>query len=319
VIVTTPDMNGNIPEPADEDCDVVVDNPPSTCDDNLDIADFNPQSGAKAIDLCKFINQGDPGWGVLQATYVRANGVAAAQTPAVGIITQFGTAGNNMPQKGSRMLGLSSGNARDANDPSVCAGISCSNYGPGTPPGAPYCDGAAPCYPQDAQCLGAANINDDIGLRLKIKTPSNANGFSYKFRFFSFEYPEWVCTSFNDQYVALVTPKPMGANDGNISFDSNNNPVSVNVAFFDVCDGCPQGSGDMAGTNFNSPNYDDAGGTVWLQSTAPITGGDEIEVQFTIWDTGDSAWDSTVLVDAFEWIADGGQVTVITLPPPPPN
>ena len=33
----------------------------------------------------------------------------------------------------------------------------------------------------------------------------------------------------NDQFIALVDPAPKGAINGNISFDSLSNPVSVNV------------------------------------------------------------------------------------------
>ena len=54
------------------------------------------------------------------------------------------------------------------------------------------------------------------------------------------------------------------------------------------------------------------GGTGWLQTTAPVEGSQEFELLFTIWDTSDSALDSLVLIDKFEWIADGGTVTVVT-------
>ena len=129
-------------------------------------------------------------------------------------------------------------------------------------------------------------------------------GYRFKFRFYSFEYPEWVCTSYNDQFIALVDPAPLGSINGNISFDSLTNPVSVNIAYFEVCSGCPMGTADLAGTGFDV--WDDAGATGWLMSTAPIAGGEEFTIRFTIWDTGDAAWDSTVLIDEFEWIATGG-------------
>jgi hypothetical protein len=34
------------------------------------------------------------------------------------------------------------------------------------------------------------------------------------------------------------------------------------------------------------------------------------------WDTGDTAYDSTTLIDSFEWIANGGTVSVGTTPIP---
>ena len=47
-----------------------------------------------------------------------------------------------------------------------------------------------------------------------------------------------------------------------------------------------------------------------------VEGGEELTIRFAIWDTGDDAWDSTVLVDNFQWIATGGTVTVDTTPVP---
>jgi hypothetical protein len=193
--------------------------------------------------------------------------------------------------------------------PGECGSNSCSVNGAGIAP---------PGFPQDVpNCLGDTAINDDIGLEVKLKSPTNATGYSFLFKFYSFEYPEWVCTSYNDQFIALVAPPPMGSINGNISFDSMTNPVSVNVAFFDVCQGCPAGPGEMQGTGFDV--WNDAGGTSWLKTSAPIKGGDEVTVRFAIWDTGDAAWDSTALIDSFEWVANGGTVGVGTEPIPDPK
>ena len=166
-------------------------------------------------------------------------------------------------------------------------------------------------------CPGGTDINDDIGLELKLRAPTNATGYGFDFFFYSFEYPEWVCTTFNDQFIALVNPPPMGSINGNISFDNNKNPVSVNIALFEVCAGCGLGTKDLAGTGFDV--WDDAGGTGWLKSQAPIKGGEEFSIRFTIWDTGDAAWDSTTLIDDFHWIANGGTVVVGTDPIPIPK
>jgi len=165
-------------------------------------------------------------------------------------------------------------------------------------------------YPQSTgNCTPSSEINDDVGLKLKIRAPTNASGFKYRFRFFSFEYPEWVCQDYNDQFIAWMNPAPPMSLNGNLSFDSQSNPVSVNVAFFDAP------ASDMAGTGFNL--WNDAGVTVWLQSSAPVTGGQEFDLFFLIFDIGDSAYDSTAIVDRFEWVADGSTVTVGTEPPPP--
>jgi len=319
---------------ADEDCDGQVDNV-ALCDDGLALDDPDAMHAARALDLCKeaIDNQG----GVLSAAWVRANGTPYSGPGGVqhGILDGFGP--NVKPQLGGRLLVLSSGTARVPGQPGACAGMSCYGNATGSaPPGFPA---AVP------GCDGSSDIHDDVGLELVLRAPTNANGYKFNFKFYSFEFAEWVCTAYNDQFIALVAPPPMGAQNGNIVFDSKNNPVSVNIAFFDVCDPgtnndfaaecattspscpakpnpyCPSGPGELVGTGFDNcfgSNLEDAGATTWLETTAPVHGGDEFTIRFTIWDTGDENLDSTVLVDAFQWLAEGG-VDVGTDPLPDPK
>ena len=297
--------SGGAPAAADEDCDGMVDNIAPPCDAGLTLEDSDPNNAARAVDLC----QSATGlkWGVVSSNYVRADGTVTAASAQTGIFDTFGA--NVVPQGGERMLSISSGRSRRPGDPNPCGGPSCQEIGGGTPP---------PGFPQDTSgCPGAGNINDDAGVQITIRTPKNATGYSFNFKFYSFEYPEWLCQLYNDQFISLVTPPPMGSIDGNISFDSANNPVSVNVAFFDVCDGCPAGSAEMIGTGFNE--WDDAGGTSWLQTTAPVTGGEEITIRWAIWDTFDDVFDSTTLIDNWQWVATGGTPVVGTEPVPDPK
>jgi hypothetical protein len=302
VIINTPNDMGVIPDPADENCDGSIDNVEVPCDGGLALDDNDPMSAAAAIGLCHEADNADE-YGLISATWVRADG-----SPVAGADLQFGIEpawGDNVdPQEGSNMLVLSSGHARLPADAGSCGTLTCYGTGPGTAPAG---------FPQDVPaCPGSTAINDDIALEVVLRVPTNATGFSYDFDFYSFEYPEWVCTSYNDQYIALVSPPPVGSIDGNVSFDSMGNPVSVNIAFFDVCSGCGLGTAELQNTGFDI--WDDAGATSWLVTTSPVTGGDEITIRFAIWDTGDAAWDSTVLIDNFTWIADGADVNVNTEP-----
>jgi hypothetical protein len=62
------------------------------------------------------------------------------------------------------------------------------------------------------------------------------------------------------------------------------------------------------------------GSTGWLTTTAPVNPGEEITLHFSIWDTGDHAWDSTVLMDNFRWSAQTATIqTLPTVPPSPPQ
>jgi hypothetical protein len=333
-VIAQPNMDGTMPEPADEDCDGQIDNVLASCDAGLEVGNPDPYAGAKAIDLCQTATAADKKWGVLEALYVRADGSAAAPPDPRqwGIKPSFGS--NVNVQGGERMFVLSAGYARDTADGDACNAITCTiNYGGSAPPG----------FPQDVpNCTGSTAIHDDVALQLKVRTPKNATGYSFNFKFYSWEFPEFVCTSYNDQFIALVNPPPMGSINGNISFDSNTNPVSVNIAFFDVCDPasagswaqscfgncpplpspyCPSGTAELVGTGFlewdSFASY--AGGTSWLKTQAPVTGGEEIQLRFAIWDTGDQALDSTALIDNFQWIANGGTVNVETEEVPEPR
>jgi hypothetical protein len=335
-VLAVADADGGLPEPADENCDQQVDNVPDSCDTTLLIDDTNAMSGAKAIGLCQVASadgtKGSPGyaWGVISAKYVLANGMPLPNPQrSVGILANFGTVVN--AQEGDKMLAMSSGAARAAGDPGECANDSCSVRGPHAPP---------PGFPAAVPgCAGGpgTQVNDDVGLELEVRAPTNATGYRFNFKFYSFEFPEYVCSSFNDQFIALVNPPPMGAQNGNISFDSGSNPVSINIAFFDVCDPatavqwaqncgcpnppplpnpyCPSGPPELVGTGFLNKNGNRGGATSWLQTQAPIGGGEEFTIRFAMWDSQDSALDSLVLVDNFTWIAGAGTpVEVITNP-----
>jgi hypothetical protein len=301
----------------DQICDNELANP-TKCDDGLALSEGDPMAAVRALDICKVSTNG--GWGVVSAKYVRADGSPATAGKNTGIAPKFGNA--VVPQGGSNMLVLSSGHARDLSMPDPCLSQTCETMGPGTPP---------PNFPQDVpNCPGAKDINDDIGLEVALIAPKNAKGYQFNFAFTSFEFAEWVCTEFNDQFIALVSPPPAGSVDGNISFDSKKNPVSVNLALFDHCDQstlatfaqscqlfgsgvcppppnpyCPQGPGFLGGTGFGGlAEWGDAGSTGWLVTTAPVNGGDQFTIRFAIWDTGDTALDSTVVLDNFRWSAD---------------
>ncbi len=292
---------------ADEDCDGEVDNVAPPCDASLALEGTDAMDGARAIELCKV--SADGSWGVVSGQWVRANGSASSASLHNGILDGFGA--NVPPRAGGRVLAISSGTARDASDAGY-VNHSYQGVGAGVAP---------PGFPQDVpNCTGATDIHDDVGLDLSIKAPTNATGYTFDFKFYSNEFPEFVCTDFNDQFIALVNPAPMGAINGNISFDSMNNPVSVNIAFFDVCQvnpaypqfTCPLGTGELQGTGFANAE----GGTGWLQTSAPIEGGATFSLRFAIWDTGDQSWDSTTIIDNFKWIANGGTVDVGTIDVP---
>jgi hypothetical protein len=314
---------------ADEDCDGAVDELDATCDAGLAIDDSDPLSGARAIDLCKQ-SAGPTDWGVVSVQWVVADGSPPPQKNLAafhlghGMLPGFGP--NVAVRRGERLLGLSSGAARRPNDPGYhdVHGFDKLYEGAhpeGFPKESPACPGNITGEP-----------HDDAGLEIKIRTPPNAQGFSFDFNFYTYEWPEYVCSEFNDFFVALLSPTPTSQSDGNISFDTQGNPVSVNNAFLDVCGcagnppgtciaggktfPCALGDAELVGTGFGFDTaFEDHGATSWLVTKAPVEPSTEMVIRFSVYDSGDGVLDSTTLIDNWTWIGDPGTI-VGTIPIP---
>ncbi len=273
-----------------------------------------------AMDICDFYDENEEGsFGIVpgSARVGRANWPSDGNTPnfrQYGIMTQFGTNSSNLPRFGDNMAVLSSGRARDASDPDATGRVSY-EYEFGEPPNdfvAPHGGDLPLTHPN---CPEGEGANDSVMLRVKLKVPEFAHAFSFDFRFFSQEYRKWTCTKFNDFFIAMQdsewTPENGGSgipDDKNISFDSNDNYISVNSQqFFTVCQPktgytCPDGTSALSGTGYTAS---EAGATVWLTTTSPVVPGETITLRFIIWDTSDRKYDSLVLHDNFRRHAEG--------------
>lgn len=291
--------------------------PQGGCDAALDVAGNDALDGARAIGLCQ-ISDGTT-WGLVSATWVRTDGGPLQGSNLElgrGILTGFGP--NVTPQEGGAMLALSSGAARQPTDPGY---QSVSGFWKDQVP-----HGAPPGYPKESpSCPGVVTGSpyDSGGLELSIKTPTDANSFSFNLNFYTFEFPVWICSEFNDFFAALLTPQPAGLPDGNISFDSQGNTISVNAGFLEVCYPqtaggknfpCTYGPGELQGTGYDEqPNGSAATG--WLETAAPIAvPGETITLRFATWDSGDGYLDSTALVDNFRFEQDTTVTGTVPVP-----
>ena len=284
----------------DEDCNGTADDEPAACDGNLKLDSLDAFEAARAIGLCRRSTADATGsmktWGVLSARFVKPDLSVEIEPRSHGLLDTFGV---NMPQEGTRVLALSSGVARAPNHPGYESpdGFN-KGYKNDTPPGYPKESPACPGVK-----TGAAH--DGAGLEVTIRVPTNARSFLFQENFFTFEYPDFICSEFNDFFVAMLNPKVPNLPDGNISFDQQGNPVSVNNSLLQVCAPqvageknfpCPLGATTLSGTGFESH-----AATGWLTTHAPVKRGDTVTLLFTLWDSGDGILDSTVLVDKFEW------------------
>lgn len=324
----------------DDDCDGIIDNPKSV--PSCSLAAYQPTPDtlltsadaiqlAQSMDICT-TNEQD-GYGLIQAELLHADGSALERScntkrcgntthisPAeqVSVATTLG--GSVEPLVGTTMTILSSGKAQGKENTGTKDCMGSEVTVPSTYLNAH--DGQLPVSTVCNATAAGTKANDSIMLRLKLKAPSNAAGFKFKFKFFSKEYPSFVCADYNDFFLALLDSKhPDIPEDRNISFDTNNNPVSVNNAFFTECDktactkeaGCSTCDDGIGSVSAYVSNTKTAGATRWLETSAPIMAGETFTLDLIIFDAGDftgtnentTGWghqrDSLVLIDAFEW------------------
>jgi hypothetical protein len=288
----------------DENCSGVPDDEPLGCDSGVpDVGYADPMIAAGAIGLCRQA-QGTS-WGVISSKFVMADGAAGMNPASHGLLTGFGPAVS--PREGGRMLGLSSGTARGPGDPGFMSPAAADmGTSSGQPPGFPV---------ESPSCPGVVQLpfaNDSAALEITIRVPTNAKGLRFDFDFYTYEFPDYICSTYNDFFVAVVNPPPPGAQSGNISFDGQGNPVSVNNGFLEVCPAqnaggknfpCSKGTAELQGTGYDElAESGPHAATGWLVTEAPVTPGSEITIRFAIWDAGDHILDSLVLVDNFTWV-----------------
>jgi len=259
------------PEEIDNDCDGMVDEGEPPCPSAL--PEGNPMAFAAALDVCNEVD--DARW----------TGNNVNDPRSRGIFRSYGT--QYRPHAGNNFIVLSTGIAGDHNNPDTNLGASDHIAHP-DPQGPVGCSSADP-----------AQVNDYSEVQLVLDVPANANSFSFDFNFMSKEFPEYVCTDFDDTFVAMLESQ---AFTGNVSFDSMGNRVSINVGFFDKCDenldpACT-GDAELAGTGFQN---NVGGGTGWLTTTSPVVPGEKAILTFAIFDEGDHILDSAVIIDNFRW------------------
>lgn len=330
----------------DEDCNGTVDDEPADCGKDLPL-DGDAVAAAKALGICRMARPDAAGkdrtWGLLSAAYVFPDGTTAALKPNLdrcgkggeppyprshGILPGFGA--NVKPREGANLVALSSGIARSGRQgpdmltwPESAQTCTSSKLPPGFPPSS-----YSTCGDLEGNYPDTTPGQDAMALELVIRAPTNAAALTFDFDFYTYEYFHYVCSDFNDAFVALLYSKaPDVPPNHNIAFDSQKNVVSVNNGFLEACRPwtyrgfkagvalerpftCSLGTSELQGTGF-----DHFAATGWLRTRSNIVPGEEMTIRFAIWDGADEALDSTVLIDNFAWAATPG-ATVTDRPPP---
>jgi hypothetical protein len=343
------------------------------CDGALAASSADPKDFAKAIGICRTAQESPPlaqkTWGLLAASLLRADGSALSYHDAHSLRAGFGA--KITPLEGKAFAVLSTGKAADA-----------TQTNPGPNGGAPGGENVSTDQGGQAQSvridqggqysvrdwfvtanppLKQANnlpntqgcssggpgtqtnrANDSVMLVLRMRAPTNARAFSFNAYFFSAEFPEWVCTSFNDQFIALIdtpsgtpspTPNPIDKNLMTYKDPQNTLwPIGINMAkgtnLFSVCNqadiannqclqngsgppgqpsptSCGLGPADLAGTGFEKPTTRPCyvgGGTYWLTTAGNVVPGEIVEIRIAIWDVRDHIYDSLAVIDGLRWL-----------------
>ncbi len=272
-------LEGN-PEGSDNNCNGLVDEQPD-CGSNFS---DDGTGYAGAIGLC-------------DSSLVSAS-LTRPSNSSTDIATSYGT--NNTAREGQHLAVLSTGGSAPGSEKIFSGGWGSSSSHP-LPQGDPQdnCGSADP-----------TSVSDLVSFRVNLKVPFNAQAIAFDFSFFTAEFPSFVCTEFDDTFLAILTDQ---TGKQNISFDENGNPATINAGFFDVCPVSatfPQCMGDaeLNGINFSG----EGGGTGWLKTVAPVVPGSAITIDFTIFDEGDDIYDSIAILDNFRWLAESvdGPVTI---------
>ena len=182
------------------------------------------------------------------------------------------------------------------------------------PMGYTNCDGINDCSNTilEQWDLGFGNAEDKMWFSFKLKAPAiadgdvaDANGYTFDFAYFSAEFPEYVDSQFNDIFVVWQNSVDY---TGNVTF-INGQPMTVTalwpIDFQGECDffdpNCQGADPHLAGTGHIS----DGGATGWYKATGGIKPGETFLLAFAVFDMGDSSFDTTALIDNWQWDCEG--------------
>jgi len=152
--------------------------------------------------------------------------------------------------------------------------------------------GATGCKDGGVKTRGARDVTI---WRIRVKVPRGANCLSFRFKFLSEEFPEFVGSPYNDAFIAELDHSPQWTASDNRSpsieapdsFATTRNGrdiISVNAT----------GVAKVSRAAARGTTYDAATGK--LRASTPVTPGFHL-LYLSLFDQGDRQWDSAVFID----------------------
>jgi hypothetical protein len=313
---TSADTDVKFDMPADTDSDTEVPcGEGELCEGECEIPPHTPCDANANTPIVQVLGLNCPG--DVQVSF-STNGSAAA----IGTRSSFGATGAFPPQEGSKYVVIGSGRTDELDSAGL---LGCNSdlgaYDPGTLP-APMVGqnvGAQTCTDNPAligmgDCSNtiegqlAGTVNDYTELRITAEVPTTVNSFSYNLAYFSYEYPDYYLSVFNDMYIGWLESEVW---TGNVSFDEQGAPISLNAGFLDYRDANPPNDpmcqGNCSAPQIHGTCMEGHAGTKWLTTNAGVKPGETITIVLAIFDMSDSILDSYAFVDNFQWGCDGDQ------------
>lgn len=238
---------------------------------------------------------------------------------AFGVRTGFGEGSIWAPRRGEAFAVVGSGNVVELDNPTPDGAVEDQNPtycnddlsdefdpGPSLPTPLVAEDVAGDCV-EDSSLVGSGDCSSTIAGQFsqaamgafdyaEIRVGADIEGqtsLGFDFAFFSTEYPFYYGQAFNDMFVAWLESERW---TGNVSFDGQGNPVSLNAAFLDYRDDNGTLVPEFAGTCMRRH-----AGTSWVSTVAPVSPGESATLVLAIFDLQDSILDSYVFVDGLSF------------------
>jgi len=257
---------------------------------------------------------------------LQVDGVFNGSDIGLRVLSQWGEADTFTPREGASFLVISTGDLGQLHDEPADEGdvaYHCNSWFPGGD-GMDTTKFPPPITkkPSDGDCLtdpaavGTGDCSHSIKdqfdqsgfkydyqeLRITTTVPADAVSLSFDLAFFTKEYPIFKDRPYNDMFIGWLEASNW---TGNISFDSQGDPLSLNAAFLELYDD----AGDLPEFAGTCMRY--SAGTRWLTTTTTVIPGEQITLVLAIFDLDDVNWDSFVLIDNFQWGCGdvGGPVT----------
>ncbi len=225
------------------------------------IVEYPPDSSATAVARAMAVDKSVIRRAVFSAVPPGSKPAAVSTTPLAGF---------PRPGADSRYAILTTGNARLADDANTSGDA-------GSTAGGPSIRGA----------------RDVTMMRIDLRIPKNANCLSFRFRFLSEEYPEFVGDEFNDAFIAeldgtnwkaATKEDPRITAPLNFAVTSNRQPIRINRI----------GATGMTAYRARGTTYD--GATRILRASTRVNRSTR-HLYLSIFDQGDRIYDSAVFMD----------------------